>query len=121
MTTLLVAILTSFLILTTPNTTYSLIYFLKKESDLFDDMTFNHRWITSPGNLMLTCYYSLNFYLYCLANRSGKIIKHSKKFKNCILIKHFSNFQQCCHCLNSLHSNHITYYTIITLSMNHDT
>ena len=55
MTTLLVAILTSFLILTTPNTTYSLIYFLKKQYDFFDDMTFNYQWSISPGNLMLTC------------------------------------------------------------------
>ena len=31
--------------------------------------------LTAPFNLLLSCNYSLNFYLYCFANRCQRVIE----------------------------------------------
>ena len=66
-----VVILTSFIIFNVPITTVNIWFY----SDEQTYKTFGGpdelrvRRFTAPINLLLTCNYSLNFYLYCLANR----------------------------------------------------
>jgi hypothetical protein len=76
MTYLLITILTSFIFLTTPNTMVKIwALWLKDREDFYSGSGgFNPRAITAPANLLLTCNYSLNFYLYCLASRSQALL-----------------------------------------------
>ena len=63
MTRLLIAIMLSFTILTTPNTCINFMFYF-----FFDYSTVSHI-VNAFANIMLTVNYSLNFYLYCFANR----------------------------------------------------
>ena len=72
MTMLLVAILITYVICTIPNTAVNIWYYAGNVEVNYAKMAangFNIRLITAPCNLLLTCNYSLNFYLYCFANR----------------------------------------------------
>ena len=64
MTKLLVVIMIAFTLLTTPVNALEIIYRLSLS-------TFKHidHSITALANMLLTLNYSLNFYLYCFANR----------------------------------------------------
>ena len=64
MTRLLVIIMIAFTILTTPANALAIIYRLS----LSTYKSIDHS-ITSLANMMLTLNYSLNFYIYCFANR----------------------------------------------------
>ena len=65
---LLVTILSSFTILTTPNTVLQCYWLWGDTKSLWTSSGFNLRLVSAPVNILLAANYSLNFYLYCLYN-----------------------------------------------------
>ena len=66
---LLVGILSSFTLLTTPNTILQCYWLWGDTKSLWTSSGFNLRLVSAPVNILLASNYSLNFYLYCLANK----------------------------------------------------
>ena len=85
LTLLLITILGSFTILTTPNTVLQCYWLWGDTLSLWTTSGFNLRLVSAPVNVLLTANYSLNFYLYCIAN---------KDIKNA-LIRSFSEWCKC--------------------------
>ena len=72
MTRLLITTMISFTLLTSPSCIYAIIDFNYNKGRIggsMESLGINHRMVTAPCNLLLSCNYSLNFYLYCFANR----------------------------------------------------
>ena len=78
LTILLISILSSYTILTTPNTVLQCYWLWGDTQALWTTNGFNLRYISAPVNVLLTCNYSLNFYLYCFANKDIR-----ETIKNC--------------------------------------
>ena len=85
LTVLLISILSSYTILTTPNTVLQCYWLWGDTMALWTTSGFNLRLISAPVNVLLSCNYSLNFYLYCVANRDIKdaMVKSILSMFNC--------------------------------------
>jgi hypothetical protein len=68
MTMLLISVLSSFAVLTTPNTILSFIS-IQGAGQFYVNESFQNHLIAGIFDIMLTCNYALNFYLYCFSNR----------------------------------------------------
>ena len=67
-TRMLITILTSYIILTVPHTVILSFWLFGADLSLWQEDGLTFRLLTGTSSLLLTCNYSLNFYLYCIAN-----------------------------------------------------
>ena len=86
MTRLLVAIMLSFTILTTPNTYFNFVFSFSTSQNFYK--TTSH-FVNALASNLMTLNYSLNFYLYCFANMYKSIRIYSAKIDRILFFRDF--------------------------------
>ena len=81
-TRMLITILSSYIILTVPHTVILSFWLFGADLSLWEDNGLTFRLLTGSSSLLLTCNYSLNFYLYCIANSDVRkaVVKAFQRF-----------------------------------------